>query len=257
MNKHLQDLSRLTVAIAFAASLVIPATSVRAAVWDVGVDCTGSAPTFGAGNEWYFYKNEGEPSPATYGNVAYGLGTNIPIYRAGPGEWWGAGLKNNGAAVLTGWAIYLEAGQVALRSSYGCENGLVWISPITGKISVEARFTGQDNDVDGTNTSLAIRAGMGDPRANPVIWAGDISGFIGTAANGYADGFGTAPELTFSIPLTEIPAGYTLTFQDVGGGNQWQSTGFDIVITQVPEPATALVLAGGLTLALRRRTARR
>lgn len=165
------------------------------------------------------------PNPAytTINNWHTDLGYGVPAI-----------LRNSTAGTVTNdtGTIVLTPGQLASHPGTSAEFSIVrFTSPAAGLINVAGAFQGAD--LHGTTTDVHIL----------------LNGSSVFAGNVY--GFGASSSVAFNGNLS-LALGDRLDFV-VGWGNgdfTWDSTAISAVITQVPEPGVAAMLAlGGLARA--------
>jgi len=112
-------------------------------------------------------------------------------------------------------------------------------------VDITALFTGLSSNTGtgGTTTTANVVYNVSNS-----LGGGYISGFYGTAANNYTDGFGTG-SVSYAGQLNVL-AGDTLDFVIYCNSNYaCDATGLALTITEVPEPVTiGLLTLGGLLL---------
>lgn len=173
------------------------------------------------------------PNPAysTISNWHTDLGYGVPVI-----------LRNSTVSTVTNdtGTIVLTPGQLASHPGTSGEFSIVrFTAPTAGLFNVAGSFLGAD--LVGATTDVHILLNGSS------VFAGNVSGF----------GVGSGPAFNTNLSLA---SGDRLDFV-VGWGNgdfTWDSTAIAAVITQVPEPGTAAMLAiGGLALVLRSSRLRR
>jgi hypothetical protein len=168
------------------------------------------------------------------------------------GDWdtWGNVGQNLGPNPINAWASYREVGQIIYGPSIsGLMNTSRWTAPTAGDYQITAVFTGQCADqasFGGTIATVSVLKNQVEE------WSAGLSGFVGTLANNFTDGFGDAPSQTYNGILT-LAQGDTLDFTMVTVNGNNRAMGMDIQI--VPEPMTMALLGLGSLALIRRRRA--
>jgi hypothetical protein len=235
--------------IAATAIVLMAAGMAQADTWNLGNDFyTGTQHTpwlYGALNTDYNYFAlfDGQS------NVSNGHGGTFAGWLSA-GEGWdayGSLGKNLGPGVCDAYGFYTELGGLRIQGAdYGnWIPGTLWRAPADGQYLVTARFTGTWY-ADATPATYPdhVYVKEGNIYTYSNLATADITGFIGTAAAGYADGWGDVREYTYSGTRT-LTAGEDLLFLARGDASYGHCIGLEVTITAVPEPTgLALVVTG-------------
>jgi hypothetical protein len=236
-----------------AATVVFMAAGIaQAETWDLANDfytTSQHAPWYyGAINtsQAMFYLFDGQ---STVGNGNPG-GEFAGWLSAGEGwDQYGSLGKNLGPGPCSCYGFYTEVGDVRIQGATLYNSwipGALWRAAEAGLYEVTVRFTG---------TWFADQYPLSDPMhvfvkkgvlgAYADLATGDIDGYIGSAAAGYTDGWGTVREVNYSGTLT-LAADEDLLFLAGGYGAYGHCAGLDVSITKVPEPTSLVLVFSGL-----------
>jgi hypothetical protein len=229
------------------------AGTARAEVWNLANDfytTTQHTPwLYGAINmsNKMFYLFDGQSSVAN-GNPG---GTFAGWLSAGEGwDQYGSLGKNLGPGPCSCYGFYTEVGDVRVQGGNLYDSaslntswipGALWRAPQDGQYQVTATFTGTwyaDHVPETSPMFVFVKEGYTGGYTD--LTTGALTGFIGTAANNYTDGWGDVREVTYSATLS-LTAGEDLLFLAGGNGAYGHSAGLGAAISTVPEP-TSLVL---------------
>ena len=154
--------------------------------------------------------------------------------------------ENLGPNPIDEWGWYCEVGQVLMGSPLTVRSTTIrWTAPADMTVDVSAMFSGQDTD--GTESAVYVLLN------NTTVYSGYVSGFIGRAANGYADAFGATPNQSYSCSGLEVSVGDVVYFAMYGMGYT-RHTSLTATVTEVPEPMTLSLLGlGGVLCVVRRK----
>jgi hypothetical protein len=240
MKRYASSLSVFLIALGLGGT-VVPSSAVVVGTYDLAADFSTAANPNGAWSYGYSTTLGGpvvlhtstSPNPAytTISNWHTDLGYGVPVI-----------LRNSTAGTVTNdtGTIVLTPGQLASHPGTSGEFSIVrFTAPTAGMFNVVGAFQGAD--LVGATTDVHILLNGSS------VLAGNVSGF----------GAGSGPAFNADLSLA---SGDRLEFV-VGWGNgnfTWDCTAISAVITQVPEPGTAaLVALGGMVLALRSARVRR
>lgn len=142
---------------------------------------------------------------------------------------------------------YWEAWQLTPHPGPGGRMATVrWTAPLAMYVKVASVFTGQM--MDQTTTDVHVT------KNGVALFDGTVSGFAGTAANGYTDAVGTSPKQAFNAVI-HVDAGETIDFV-VGPGpnanNLHDLTGLTAVVSALTQRGTlvgTVTAAGGAPVA--------
>ncbi len=234
MKRYVSSLSVFLIALGLGGA-VVPSNAVVVGTYDLAADFSTATNPNGAWSYGYSTTLGGalvlhastSPHPAysTISNWHTDLGYGVPVI-----------LRNSTAGTVTNdtGTIVLNPGQLASHPGTSGEFSIVrFTAPTAGLFNVTGAFQGAD--LFGATTDVHILLNGSS------VLAGNVTGF----------GVGSGPAFNTNLSLA---SGDRLDFV-VGWGNgdfTWDSTAVSAVITQVPEPGTAALLAlGGLALAFR------
>jgi hypothetical protein len=162
----------------------------------------------------------------------------------------GAACKNLSGVVNQinlggGFYVYEELGQTVQLAGTSATAAVQWTAPTAGWYQADAVYTGQE-----TYVQLATRTNVSISSGGTALSTGIVDGFIGTAANGYEDGFdGTVGTRSVTCTGTKyLDAGQTFLFtvQNITGAMSWVGTVLTVQTTTAPEPSSMVLLAAGL-----------
>ncbi|MBI2843553.1 MAG: carboxypeptidase regulatory-like domain-containing protein [Armatimonadetes bacterium] len=219
--------------------LLAVALPCHAASWNFPADfSTASNPS---GYWSYGFSYDGGLNTDLYMN-SYALTPTYPDVKywaytiAASRDWYGAVHKNTGASATNVWdLVYWEAGQGGMVPEGAPNPDVVvrWTSPITGYVSINARFTGQHPP----GTKARVRVYKDTWVERTLLLDREVRGFIGTAANGYTDGNGTTREQVYSTTIA-VSSGNFIDFVDTRiGTDQFDgAVALDATITEVANP---------------------
>jgi hypothetical protein len=232
--------------------LGVVAVPAMAETWNSTTDWSDTASTNhnwslggyygGATGGWTNYYGH-YPYTTEYGTV------QVWAYGTTDGGYYGQARKNEAATPMDNrhageWGFYAEAGQVLGQgfSMYDQDYVIRWIAPRDVTVNIDALFTGMqmwgsEGYVRISKDSRAI-----DATPNLLLAKSDIVGFYGTLELAYADRTGTSPSQAFSTTNLFLAQNQYIDF-DMGGG---KIMGYDITISEVPEPGSLLALGSGL-----------
>jgi hypothetical protein len=238
--------------IAAAAIVLMPAGVAQAQTWDLANDFYTSAQQapwyYGAINvsQVKFYLFDGQ-STVSNGNPG---GSFAGWLSAGEGwDQYGSLGKNLGPGACSCYGFYTEVGDVRVQGATLYNSwipGALWRAAEAGQYQVTVRFTGTwSADQYPMSDPMYVYVKEGVEGSYTDLTTGAIDGYIGSAAAGYTDGWGTVREVNYSSTLT-LAAGEDLLFLAGGFGAYGHSAGLDVTIAKVPEPGTLALLATGL-----------
>jgi hypothetical protein len=244
-------MKRLTMLIAAAIVLTVAANGWADLVWNLADDFYTSPQHlpwyYGALNtsQNMFYLFDGQ---STVGNGNVG-GQFAGWLSAGEGwDAYGSLGKNLGPGACSCYGFYTEVGGVRIQGANyeGWIPGALWRAAEAGQYDVTVRFTGSWNaDLTPETSPMNMYVKKGVIYNYSDLATGAIDGFIGTAAANYTDGWGTVREVNYSGTVT-LNAGEDLLFLARGSGSWGHSSGLDVTITPIPEPATIVLVGAGL-----------
>lgn len=197
--------ARCTVVLALLAACVISG-SAQCTTWDAAAGFSGTQNPYGA---W------------SYGSQ-YDMGLDFTLYTkpvtpaAGLSAWendaqyWpGTVCKNTTGQPINyqvNWNGWLEANQIVVYPGLSDDMPTVrWTSPINGFVKIQAKFTGQTPNALCTTTDVHVL------RNGTSLFDGNVSGFMGTVANNYADAIGSAPKVSYET-IAQVSVGDTIDF---------------------------------------------
>jgi hypothetical protein len=212
--------------------------------WSYGVYQDDSQTNYGVWPPSYFWAHGSLPNLSFYGNVGdYNMSCSDICYNPGSGD----------AYYGDGYHLWLRPGEVAEWAAlYGgvYDPAIRWTAPSDMTVSINALFTGRC-DLASSDVHILLNGDMHDG-AN---WISDPT-FVGThLIDGVIDGNYGCTDLSISptgtsnsVPYNDtisVHAGDTIDFVTGFGfdhGNSQDMVGISAKITQVPEPATFLLL---------------
>lgn len=272
---------RLSVVLAVVAGLVIACVPALAGTWDVSTDFSSvSNPTAAAGGWTYGYEDTLGGTLTNYDNVVAPPGVGSTFGK--DSIWWRAGSESlewgfahGNVALATNTtaennnACWVEPGMVLMSpndTGTGRPTVARWTSNITGTVTISARFSGQYFWLaDDPNSAAATRQDMTvyilkDGNAVSPVFSGNVHGFGGTVANGYADHSVGSVVQNYTGTI-EVAQGTTIDFVRTAGWNGgFMGLSATIASPDVPEPNGLLLfgtlIGGGVLTTIRRRISR-
>jgi hypothetical protein len=150
-----------------------------------------------------------------------------------------------------GGFFYEEPGQVVMLTGNVTDTSTTavrWTAPAAGTYYLYARFTGQKfGSTNDMITDVAVKQGSSD------LFSGTLTGFIGTAANSYADASaGKVNSLAYYGGPVSMAMGDVLLFQQnwetSRPGTKLHWTGLEAIVSTspIPEPGTIILLTTSL-----------
>lgn len=207
-------------------SVGIDATATQDFLFDTGWDLAGDFNAVPLGNPngaWsYYWDNSTSVAPMSQvGNFGWGV-TSTDLYWSGQPTLGANGvdtvafLRNIGADVTQLWSIGTGVGAqnvyrptdklLGRTGNYPGQRAIArFTAPTSGTFNVTGKWSaaGSTGTVGTTSNVEMLYNGY------PLFGPQQLNGFVGTAANGYTDSFGTAPVLSYSIDL-DLTTGETV-----------------------------------------------
>jgi hypothetical protein len=250
IEKGFEAMTKIVTTIALVATLACATAANAATLWNYSSDFS---LTTNPHSDWTYGCEMSEVGFESYSvpnAMAYDNGLTVTRWsRPGNIDGTGSADKTTTTEAKDVYGVYWEPNATYVMPGLTGDLSPVvirWTAPTTGTYDLSA--TWGSADIGGiTNQAVAVKIG-GLGQAN--TFSDTLNGFIGRAANGYADATGTHPSSTYTGTNVALTAGQTVDFitYTASGPAGFPYTKFDANVTLVstPEPASMVILATGL-----------